>query len=260
MKPSTVRLVAIGIGVFLVFGLLSALATGDTAGARDIAGAVVALAAIGGLAALARRIRTEPRRDATQDAARDLGLGFAARDVFGLIDLPFPLFQRVVTVRGLDNVMFGTWRGSDVKVFEYWYARSSDPSIDDYERFSCLMTPIPSHWPDLQITPETLVTRAVGRLTTQEIDMESESFNRAFTVRSADRRFARALLDAQMMRWLLDLGGRWGFEIVGGTLLCYRSPRLEPWTLEPFLESGMDFVDRIPNVVRSLFPEPTIDI
>ncbi len=37
-----------------------------------------------------------------------------------------------------------------------------------------------------------------------DIRTESEEFNRRFEVRSSDRRFALAFVDARMMRWLLD--------------------------------------------------------
>jgi hypothetical protein len=256
MKPSTVRVTAVGIGSFLFLGLLLSIADRDAAGTRDISAAIVGLAVFGGIGLLAWRIRTGPRRDAARDAARTLGLGYAAGDTFDLMDLPYPLFHRVVTVRGLDNVMFGTWRGMDVTLFEYWYARSSDPSKDDVERFSCLMTPLSPTWPDLAVVPETVAARVAGRVTMREIDLESELFNRSFTVRSSDARFARALLDAQMMDWLLGLGGGWGFEIAEGTLLCYRSPQLQPWEVEQVLHTAAAFVTRIPRVVPSLFPGP----
>jgi hypothetical protein len=55
-----------------------------------------------------------------------------------------------------------------------------------------------------------------------EVTLESETFNRSFTVRSADPRFASALLDARMMAWLLDRSGEWG---VVGSLFPPPTPR-----------------------------------
>jgi hypothetical protein len=256
MKPSTRRALVYAVGGFLAFGLLLTLLNGDTRGARDIAVAIVGLLLFGGLVAGAWWIRTQPRRSAAEEAARELGLRFSANDVFGLIDRPFPLFRRLASVRGLENVMLGTWHGHEVTLCEYWYARSSNPSLNDFERFSCVMTPLPAWWPELLIAPETLMARALERLTMNEVHLESEAFNRAYTVRSADPRFANALLDATMMQWLLDGSDLSAYEVAGGMLLCYRSPRLQPWELEPLLETTLKFLEQIPDVVSSLFPAP----
>jgi hypothetical protein len=253
MKPSTTRALVYALAGFLAFGLFLTLMNGDAQGARDVAVAIVALLIFGGLAAGAWWIRSKPRREAAQDAADNLGLRFSAKDVFGLIDLPFPLFGRLASVRGLENVMFGTWHGHEVKLCEYWYARSSDPSVDDVERYSCAITPLPASWPDLLFAPETLTSRALEHLTLGEVNLESEAFNRAFTVRSTDPRFANALFDAAMMQWLMDRSGGSEFEIAGGMLLC-SCPRRQPWELLPLLETVVGFVNQVPDVVSSLFP------
>jgi hypothetical protein len=46
-----------------------------------------------------------------------------------------------------------------VKLFDYWYARSSDPSVDDTERFSCVMIRLGTSWPGLLIEPATSAAR-----------------------------------------------------------------------------------------------------
>ena len=101
MKPSTRRSLLIVLGGLLVSGLILTLLRGDARGARDIALAIFGVAIMAGFAVMAWWIRTRPRLDAARAAARDLGLGYSAKDGFGLIDLPFPLLQRPATVRGL---------------------------------------------------------------------------------------------------------------------------------------------------------------
>lgn len=255
MKPKTRRAVAIGIGIFLAYGLLLTVAAGDSSGARDVVRAIVALAVMAALGFGAWWIRAQPRRRSAEAAAYELGLRFSAADSFDLIDRPFALFNRLASARGLENVMYGTWRGLDVRLFDYWYARSSDQSIDDTERFTCLMISLGTSWPSLLIEPETAAARLVGRVTLSEIEFESEAFNRAFTVRGDDPRFASAFVDGRMMRWLLELPpGRWGFQIAGDTLLCHRSPALFPWELLGMLQTGSAFIERIPAVARSSYP------
>jgi hypothetical protein len=256
MKPSTVRVILCVIGGFFLFGLVSTLATGDRQGSRDTGVAIVGMLMLGGLLAGAWWIRTKPRRVAAEDAARALGLQYSGTDSVGLIDRPFPLLHRLATVRGLENVMFGSWQGHELHVFEYWYARSSNPSLNDFERFSCVVMPLPGWWPDLVIVPETLASRALDHLTMGEVNLESEAFNRSFAVRSSDPRFASALLDARMMAWLLERSAEWGFEVAGGEVLCYRS-RVQPWELRQVLETASGFLDQVPEVVSGLFPPPT---
>ena len=57
--------------------------------------------------------------------------------------------------------------------------------------------------PPLSVDPENFLERFVGRLTGNDIDLESEEFNRAFTVGCPDRKFASDVLHPQMMEFLL---------------------------------------------------------
>ena len=69
------------------------------------------------------------------------------------------------------------------------------------------------HAPADASTPESFLDRFVGRLTNSDIELESEDFNRAFTVTCPDRKFASDVLHPRMMEFLLqhrDLG--WRFE------------------------------------------------
>ena len=52
--------------------------------------------------------------------------------------------------------------------------------------------------------PENFIERVVGRLTNSDIELESEDFNRAFTVRCPDRKFASDVLHPRMMELLLQ--------------------------------------------------------
>ncbi|MDP3892477.1 DUF3137 domain-containing protein [Nocardioides sp.] len=60
-------------------------------------------------------------------------------------------------------------------------------------------TPLPA----LAVTPEGFFGRLAGRLTNRDIELESENFNRAFTVTCADRKFAFDVLHPRLMEKLL---------------------------------------------------------
>ena len=232
-------------GVF-VAGLLILVAGRQWREARELlAGAlfVGAILAIG-------LLRVRPRRSAFQTEARRLGLRFSAKDPFDMLDEPFALMRWSQRSYGkLDNVVWGTWHGLQVRAFEYEFSVSED----DRRMLSCVMVAIPGGWPALVIRPESFVTR-VADVAAPDIAFESEAFNRAFAVRGDDRRFANAFVDARMMEWLLSLEPRWGFEIEGPWLLAYRD-RVQPWELEGVLETIETLLDQVPRAVASMYPE-----
>ncbi len=104
------------------------------------------------------------------------------------------------------------------------------------------------------VEPERLQTTFAERLALRDIELESETFNRAFEVRSTDPRFASAFLDARMMAWLLqEAPAGFGVEIVGSRLLVF-VPQLRPWELGSLLVAVEAFLRQVPAVIASLYP------
>lgn len=66
-------------------------------------------------------------------------------------------------------------------------------------------------------------------------------------MRSPDRRFAHALVDARMMAWLLDEAGSYAFEVCGPWVLAY-GPRVAPDDVAGMLDRAVDFVANIPRM------------
>jgi hypothetical protein len=189
----------------------------------------------------------------TGDAeASGLRLTTAPGDPLRMLDRGFALLGGLATAKDVENTSWGTWRGLDVVVFDYWFARSSDPSIDDRRTFTCASTSVPDAWPDLAIAPRDVFGTIAHALGLRGVEFELERFNRAFEVRSADPRFASALIDAAMIDRLLGLPPGTGFEIHGSTLLAI-SPRPTFDDLTFALQTLQAFRDRIPPVVASLY-------
>ena len=86
-----------------------------------------------------------------------------------------------------------------------------------------------------------------------ELALESEAFDRRYRVRTTDRRFANAFIDARMMAWMIDLPDPWSFEVAGGWALC-GSDRLAPERLGDLLANLDAFRAHIPRVIASLYP------
>jgi hypothetical protein len=243
-RTTALKVLAYGYLFILVGAVLTE--KGRTDLRRYLAGGVI----IGFFLAVAW-FRDRPRRGAMEAEARRLGLRYSDKDTFGLLDEPFLLFRRTRSSYGeIENVLFGTWHGFDVRVFDYEYMINED----NWRRLSGAVIAIPGGWPTIAVRPETLVSAVGDELALPGIEFESETFNRAFDVRSDDPAFASALIDARMMEWLLDHAPRPGFEISGRWILGYRD-QVQPWQVDSVLAMLESFVDRIPRAVRSLYPE-----
>jgi hypothetical protein len=165
-----------------------------------------------------------------------------------------PLLHRIAQMRGLEHVSWGVWNGLPVQVFEYWYTIPSDPGVmgDRYQRFTCVLTPVPATWSDLTVEPARWSTTAAEGIIPNERRTESEAFNRAFHVTAADAAFASAVIDARMIEWLMSLDPPYGFQIAGGQLLAF-TERVDPWRTEEVLGVAGGFLAQVPRTARSLY-------
>lgn len=221
--------------------------TGSSEDRRTVLGVIFAAGAIALLFWAKRTIVTDPRRRAIEAEGRRLGLAFSASDRTGIASLPYDLLAHPATLREVDNVLRGTWEGTEVLVFEFRRAN------DETEwRYTCVMRPVPTGWPWLLLKPETPLTRVARDAGLRDVELESERFNRSFEVRSSDRRFATAVLEPRMMEWLMELSPRYGFEIRDGWLLAFTT-QVQPWEIDLVLRTGAEFLDRVPSVAHSLF-------
>jgi hypothetical protein len=213
---------------------------------------VVAVGAVLGAYYARRR-----RQDAFALFARQYGLAFSPEDPFGLLGLPFALLRRG-DGQGVENVLSGGWQGVPVHAFDYWYYEESTDSkggrSKTYQRFCCVVGPIDAACSPLTIDEENVLTRLADLVALDDLQFESEGFNRAFNVKGADARFATAFIDARMMRWLLAHGHGYGFEVVGDQVLvsCRKIPPME---LVQLLGTTTTFLDQVPRVVFSLYPK-----
>jgi hypothetical protein len=196
----------------------------------------------------------EKRRRELALAAAQLGLSFSPRDPFDCLSYPFALLRRG-DGRGVENVLWGTWQGMPVRVFDLWYYEERRDAQGrrsrSYQRFSCAVTEIEAACSSLRLDRENLLTRLADHLAMRDIEFESEEFNRAFNVKASDRRFANDFVDARMMA--LTVPGEFSFEAAGRWLLC-SSKRRAPFDLLPLLGTLRGFREHVPRVVFELYP------
>jgi hypothetical protein len=147
------------------------------------------------------------------------------------------------------NVLFGQHDGRDLVVFDYQYAtKAVDGKQTRTHVFSvvALRTGVPMV--PLRVDPEGFLDRVVGGVTHSDIDLESEEFNRAFTVSCPDRRFASDVLHPRMMEYLLrhpQLG--WRFE--SDSILVIAEGQRAPAQVEATIQVMDDITELVPEFV-----------
>jgi hypothetical protein len=196
------------------------------------------------------------RREALAAMARQLGLQYSSDDTVGCLGFPFRLLTKG-DGRGTENVMWGTWQGIPMTEFDYWYYDESTDSegrtSKSYYRFSCAVTEIAAACSPLTIDRENLLTRLADHMGMHDIEFELEAFNKAFNVKSHDRKFANDMIDARMMQWLIDVDGAFEFELSAKWVMAYSKKRA-PSELVPLLGTAQQFLEHVPHVVYDLYP------
>lgn len=197
--------------------------------------------------------RRERRRRAVARLAPELGLTYTRSDPFALEGARFRLLS-AGDGRVVENVLSGHYRGLPVRVADYGYYVVKGLvmgfiKVKRWRRFSVAVAELDVHLPHVSIGEEAWVHRLQGR----DVEFELEEFNRRFRVEARERGFAYELIDALMMRWLLDAGSGIGLEVRGDRVLVSR-PRLPVPNLHELLDVAVGFRDHIPRVVRSRYP------
>jgi hypothetical protein len=199
---------------------------------------------------------TKRRKRMSEVAARH-ELSFSAKDPFRMPDtLPLAFFDRGHS-RKASNVMYGrTADGHDRRAFDYQYTTGSGKNRRVYN-FSCGLISTGAQWPQLTLGPEGFFDRVLDVVGGADIQFESEEFNRAWEVRSSDPRFASALIDPEMMLFLLEKAEGARIEVHGPWIL-FSGEQRDPDSLPQAIAAAEAFLEGIPPVVWSLYPPPVV--
>lgn len=170
--------------------------------------------------------------------------------------------------RQAENVLHGIHDGRGFVAFDYRYStteRYTDSqgrsgTRTEHHHYSVIALAIGAAVPELSVRPEGFFSRVVGRLLDNDIEFESEAFNRAFRVSCPDRKFATDVIHPQMMEYLLTLPElAWSFR--QGYLLTTGPGQHTPAGVPATLAATDGILDRIPEFVRDQLrsgpPPPT---
>ncbi len=221
-----------GGGIFVLFALLAVAL---------IAGALISAAR---------------RRDAAKAVATSLGMQYAAGDPLDLVHLQHRLFRKG-DKRRIDTTLYGDLGGRHVALCDYVYTEvthDADGVPDESNtRLSLCAVDLDYQLSWIAISPEGLGRRFLNAIAVgNDVQYESDEFNRAFEVLSSDRDFAYTLIDPAMMEWLMATSRSFQIEIDGARLVA--ATRQMPWEQMPaFAETTLEFHRRIPPLVAEKY-------
>lgn len=164
--------------------------------------------------------------------------------------------------RRADNVLQGEHRGRPCVAFDYTYKTHSTDSKGNRRttthRYGVAAIRLPASLPPLTIGRENLLTRLAGAVGFDDVELESEDFNRAFRVGASDRKFAYDVLHPRTMEMLLarDPEPMW---LAGFDAVAYGKGRHTTAEVLERVDTLVQLVDAIPDFVwvdRGEAPRP----
>ena len=151
--------------------------------------------------------------------------------------------------RRASEVMVGRLGARQALSFTYSYRTGSGKNQSTYT-FHVLAMPIPAYLPILEITPDGLGAKLAKTFGGQDIQFESEDFNRAWRVECADLKFAHDVVHPRLMERLLrgDARGT-SLRIEGTDVLTWASGSTRVEAIASRLALMAAVVDAVPRYV-----------
>jgi Protein of unknown function (DUF3137) len=150
------------------------------------------------------------------------------------------------------NVVSGVTGTRPFTVFDYSYQTHSCDGRGNRStqthHYVVAGVQLPTYLPRLQVTPENVFTRIGNALGLDDIELESEDFNRRFRVHAADRKFASDVLSPRTMQALLARP-ELSWRIDGTDIVGWGDGRISPTEVLALTSTLNVVVDGIPSFV-----------
>jgi hypothetical protein len=213
---------------------------------------LLALLVVGAIGAW-RGFRWRSRQRQLMLLCERAGLRFSPVDLDGASTwMPFRWVLRGNWV-GAENVV--AYDGDDVHAFdlvvEEW--SSKEDVAPPKKRYSCAVVPVAGGCPRMLIRPQQAIDGLADTLTGDAIDLELEAFNRRFTVRADDRRFAVTFCDQRIVQAMMRIPPGIGVATNEDRLLLF-GRELPPAQVLLLLEAARKIRGAVPPVVADLYP------
>jgi len=154
--------------------------------------------------------------------------------------------------RKAENVLQGDFRGRPMVAFDYSYETHSTDSKGRRQttthRYAFCALAVGAHLPRFELVPESVFGRLGTVLGRQDIELESEDFNRRYRVRCDTPKFAYDVLSPRTMQALLSRTAL-HLRLAGADALCWEDGRHSPVQLLERLDALRVLLDGIPEFV-----------
>ncbi len=156
--------------------------------------------------------------------------------------------------RKAQNVLQGEHRGRPMVAFDYSYQTHSTDGEGRRQttthRYAVCAFSLPAWLTKVELVPEGLLGRVGTALGMQDIEFESEDFNRRFRVRADNPKLAYDVLPPRTMEALLTRPAL-HLRLLGADALCWESGSHSPADLLARLDTLAVLLDGIPDFVWS---------
>ncbi len=198
-------------------------------------------------------VQAKKRRELLQQFAAGQGWTYLARDDNWATRFAGEPFDEGDN-RKAQNVLQGQWRSWSMVAFDYSYETHSTDSkghrTTHTHSFALCGLALGGYVPEVELTPESMFGRLGTALGMQDIELESEDFNRRYRVRSDNPKFAYDVLPPRTMEALLGRPAL-HLRLAGSDALCWESGRHGPAELLARLDALACVLDGIPDFVWS---------
>jgi hypothetical protein len=209
-------------------------------------GIFVLVAVIG----IVRARRRRQRALELQQFAASNGWTYVAED-----DSQCNRWQRAPFNEGFDrrakNVLFGRYRNHEMLAFDYTFktrTQDSNGSSTQTHYYRVCAIALPTYLPLLEVSAENVLTRVAHVVGLQDIQFESEDFNRRYRVHGADQKFAYDVLSPRTIQSLMNLPV-YQWRIDGTSIVSWATGSNNPVDLLGRLTALATVVDGVPQFV-----------
>jgi len=141
--------------------------------------------------------------------------------------------------------------------FKFFYQTSLIPGSSVAVGGTALMVRLPTALPRLSLSREEFSDGLDKIFGGQDIELESEDFNRVYRVESPFEAFAYSVLHPRMMEWMMSNGyGMVPFTIHDQDVICWGGEEPDYETLDKKLALMCEFIDLMPEHVLEQYEAP----
>lgn len=148
-----------------------------------------------------------------------------------------------------ENLVYGKIKDRDFIFFDYRYRTGSGKNEQSFE-FGVASVELPIIFSDLYIRAENVMDKIAGAIGFNDINFESEEFNRAFYVKSSNKKFAYDIINSAAMQLLLE-NREWIIELNSNSILFYKSRIFSVEDYEKVSSFANNFIDIIPEYIMN---------